>query len=150
MGKKKVIKQTSEDVLKEQERLSAVQTKAQGRKTQQKLIRGCAYINSTYNNTIITLTDKVGQVIAWSSAGAVGFKGPKKATPYAASRVVEILMERIKKTGLKQLEIYVRGIGSGRESAIRSLAASGMEIVLIKDVTPLPHNGPRPKKARRG
>ena len=149
MGKKKVTKKTAEEVLKEQEKLSAVQTKAEGKKTQTRMTRGRAYIRSTYNNTIITLTDTSGHVIAWSSAGAVGFKGPKKATPYAASRVVEILIERIRKTGLSELEIYVRGIGSGRESAIRALAGSGIEIVSIKDVTPLPHNGPRPKKARR-
>jgi small subunit ribosomal protein S11 len=149
MGKKKVIKKTAEEVLKDQERLSVAQSKAQEKKTHQKLTRGQAYIKSTYNNTIITLTDSLGNVIAWSSAGAVGFKGPKKATPYAASRVVEILIERVKKTGLSAIEVFVKGIGSGRESAIRALAASGMEILSIKDVTPLPHNGPRPKKARR-
>ncbi len=149
MGKKKVIKKTAEEVLKDQERLSAAQTKAREKKTHQKLTKGQAYIKSTYNNTIITITDSLGNVIAWSSAGAVGFKGPKKATPYAASRVVEILVERVKKTGLSAIEVFVKGIGSGRESAIRALAASGMEILSIKDVTPLPHNGPRPKKARR-
>ncbi len=149
MGKKKVIKKTAEEVLKEQEQLSAAQTKAQEKKTRQRLTKGKAYIKSTYNNTIVTLTDNLGNVIAWSSAGAVGFKGPKKATPYAASRVIEILIERVKKTGLSAIEVFVKGIGSGRESAIRTLAASGMEILSIKDVTPLPHNGPRPKKARR-
>ncbi len=149
MGKKKVIKKTAEEVLKDQEQLSIAQTKAQEKKTNQKLTRGKAYIKSTYNNTIVTLTDSFGNVIAWSSAGAVGFKGPKKATPYAASRVIEILIERVKKTGLSAIEVFVKGIGSGRESAIRALAASGMEILSIKDVTPLPHNGPRPKKARR-
>ncbi|TRZ83816.1 30S ribosomal protein S11 [bacterium] len=149
MGKKKVIKRTAEEVLKDQERLSVAQTKAQEKTTNQKLTKGKAYIKSTYNNTIITLTDSFGNVIAWSSAGAVGFKGPKKATPYAASRVVEILIERVKKTGLSAIEVFVKGIGSGRESAIRALAASGMEILSIKDITPLPHNGPRPKRARR-
>jgi small subunit ribosomal protein S11 len=149
MGKKKVAKQTSDDVLKEQERLSSVQNKVQGQKTQRKLIRGQAYIQSTYNNTIITLTDMTGKVITWASSGSVGFKGPKKATPYAASRVVEILSERIRKSGLQELEIYVKGIGSGRESAIRALAAAGFDIISIKDATPLPHNGPRARKARR-
>jgi len=149
MGKKKVIKKTAEEVLKDQEQLSAAQAKAREKKTRQKLTRGKAYIKSTYNNTIVTLTDSFGNVIAWSSAGAVGFKGPKKATPYAASRVIEILIERVRKTGLSAIEVFVKGIGSGRESAIRALAASGMEILSIKDVTPLPHNGPRPKKPRR-
>jgi len=149
MGKKKVIKKTAEEVLKDQEQLSAAQTKAREKKTRQKLTRGKAYIKSTYNNTIVTLTDSFGNVIAWSSAGAVGFKGPKKATPYAASRVIEILIERVRKTGLSAIEVFVKGIGSGRESAIRALAASGIEILSIKDVTPLPHNGPRPKKPRR-
>lgn len=149
MGKKKVVKKTTEEAIKEQERLSAVQTKAQAHKTSKILTKGRAYIQSTYNNTIITLTDALGNVIAWSSAGAVGFKGPKKATPYAASRVVEILVERVRRTGLSELEVFVKGIGSGRESAIRALAASGLGILSIKDVTPLPHNGPRARKARR-
>ncbi len=149
MGKKKVVKQTTEEVIKEQERLNAAQTKAQAKQVHKRVTRGHAYIQSTYNNTIITLTDTLGRVITWSSAGAVGFKGPKKATPYAASRVVETLVERIRKTGLSQLDVFVKGIGSGREAAIRALAASGMEILSIKDVTPLPHNGPRPRKPRR-
>jgi small subunit ribosomal protein S11 len=150
MGKKKVAKQTQEDVLKEQEKLSTTQNKVQAKKAPPRVtIRGRAYIQSTYNNTIITLTDMAGRVITWASAGSVGFKGPKKATPYAASRVVEILTERVKKSGMQEIEIFVKGIGSGRESAIRALAAAGFEVKLIKDVTPLPHNGPRPRKARR-
>jgi len=150
MGKKKVAKQTQEDVLKEQEKLSTTQNKVQAQKTLPRVtVRGRAYIQSTYNNTIITLTDMAGRVITWASAGSVGFKGPKKATPYAASRVVEILTERVKKSGMQEIEIFVKGIGSGRESAIRALAAAGFEVKLIKDVTPLPHNGPRPRKARR-
>ncbi|MFA6437484.1 MAG: 30S ribosomal protein S11 [Candidatus Paceibacterota bacterium] len=150
MGKKKVAKQTQEDVLKEQEKLSTTQNKVQAQKSIPRVTtRGRAYIQSTYNNTIITLTDMMGRVITWASAGSVGFKGPKKATPYAASRVVEILTERVKKSGMQEIEIFVKGIGSGRESAIRALAAAGFEVKLIKDVTPLPHNGPRPRKARR-
>jgi len=149
MGKKKVAKQTSEDVLKEQERLNSAQAKAQSKNTNARTTKGRAYIKSTYNNTIITLTNPSGDVITWASSGSVGFKGPKKSTPYAASKVVEILTERVRKSGLKELEIFVKGIGSGRESSIRALAASGFEILSIKDVTPLPHNGPRPKKARR-
>jgi small subunit ribosomal protein S11 len=150
MGKKKVIKRTAEEVLQEQEKVNIAQNKAaQAGKTHKTITRGRAYIQSTYNNTTITLTDKLGNVITWASAGAVGFKGPKKATPYAASRVVEILISRVRKTGLKELEIYVKGIGSGREAAIRALAAASINIVLIKDITPLPHNGPRARKPRR-
>lgn len=149
MGKKKIVKKTAEEVLKEQESFSARQAKAQTRESLKKLTKGKVYIHSSYNNTVVTLTDDLGNVIAWSSAGAVGFKGPKKATPYAASKVVEGLMGKVRKTGLKKLEVFVRGIGSGRESAIRALAAAGMQLVSIKDVTPLPHNGPRPRKKRR-
>jgi len=151
MGKKKVVKQTTEDVLKEQEKLSDTQTKVQVKKAGGgiMLTKGRAYIQSSYNNTIVTFTDHLGNVITWASAGMVGFKGPKKATPYAASRVIEILVDRVRKTGLREVEIFVKGIGSGRESAIRALAAAGFEITAIRDVTPLPHNGPRPRKARR-
>ncbi|MGB9608885.1 MAG: 30S ribosomal protein S11 [Minisyncoccia bacterium] len=107
------------------------------------------YINATYNNTIITVTDENGNVLSWSSAGSVGFSGPKKATPFAASKVVSIISEKIKPFEIKNVEIYVKGIGSGRDSAIRSFASEGFNIVLLKDVTPIPHNGPRPPKPRR-
>ncbi|OGZ33505.1 MAG: 30S ribosomal protein S11 [Candidatus Portnoybacteria bacterium RBG_13_41_18] len=108
-----------------------------------------AYIQSSYNNTILTLTDLNGDVLAWASSGALGFKGPKKATPFAASKVVETAIEKIKKIGAREVIIYVRGIGSGREAAIRALASHGLEIVAIKDTTPIPHNGCRPPKVRR-
>ncbi|MEK7500995.1 MAG: 30S ribosomal protein S11 [Patescibacteria group bacterium] len=111
--------------------------------------KGRVYIRASYNNTLVSLTDGQGNVIAAASAGALGFKGPKKATPYAANRVIEALGERIRKVGLRDVVVYVRGIGSGRESAVRALMGQGLNITAIKDVTPMPHNGPRPPKPRR-
>lgn len=111
---------------------------------------GKIYISSSYNNTILTLTNAKGQVLAWKSAGSVGFKGTKKSTSFAASRVAEAIANICKKMGIvDKLEILVRGIGAGRESAVRSLIAQGLNIVSIKDVTPMPHNGCRPRKTRR-
>jgi len=110
---------------------------------------GRAYIQATYNNTLITLTDLNGNVLAWSSAGNCGFKGPKKATPYAASIIGKNVCDKVKPYGLKEVNVYVRGVGSGRESAVRSLNANGINILSIKDVTPLPHNGCRKPRPRR-
>lgn len=110
---------------------------------------GCAFIQATYNNTIVTLADPNGNVIAWSSSGHMGFKGPRKATPYAATLIVKDAVEKAKPYGLREVHVFVRGIGSGRESSIRSLNANGIEVLSIKDVTPIPHNGPRPPKVRR-
>lgn len=114
-----------------------------------KVALGRIYISASYNNTMISATDEKGNVIAWASSGGLGFRGPKKATPFAAARVAEAIVEKVKKTGLAEVEVYVRGIGGGRESAIRTLISKGMDIKLIKDVTPIPHNGPRPPKVRR-
>ncbi|MDD5760525.1 MAG: 30S ribosomal protein S11 [Candidatus Pacebacteria bacterium] len=111
--------------------------------------KGRIYINASYNNTSILITDLKGNALAWSSAGSLGFKGPKKATPFAASKVVSVLMEKARKMGLKTAEIYLKGIGGGRDMAIRSFASQGLDITMIKDITPIPHNGPRPKKMRR-
>lgn len=126
-------------------------TYAQKKKKKRKLnvIHGIAHIQATYNNTIVTLADLSGNVITWSSAGHVGFRGPKKSTPYAAGIIVRDALERAKEVGLKNLDVRVQGVGSGREAAIRALAAQGMNILSIKDVTPIPHNGPRPRKPRR-
>ena len=110
---------------------------------------GNLYISSTYNNTIVTLTDSLGKVLAWRSAGAIGFKGTKKATPFAASKVAEALCIIADKMGVSKINVFVKGIGSGRDSAIRSLASHGLEILSITDITPIPHNGCRPKKSRR-
>ncbi|HBH11886.1 MAG: SSU ribosomal protein S11p (S14e) [Clostridiales bacterium 38_11] len=111
--------------------------------------RGQAHIHSTFNNTIVTLTDVRGNSISWSSAGQMGFKGSRKSTPFAASLVAEEAAKKAMEHGLKTVEVYVKGPGAGREAAIRSLQATGLEVSLIKDVTPIPHNGCRPPKRRR-
>ena len=123
--------------------------KKKKRKVRRQVQRGKAYILSTYNNTMITLTDLHGNGLAWSSAGLLGFKGAKKATTYAANQVVLDVAEKVAKYGLSDLEIYVKGVGSGREAAIRGLAQKGFNLSLIKDTTPIPHNGCRPPKPRR-
>ena len=110
---------------------------------------GRAYIQSTFNNTLVTLTDPTGNVIAWGSAGTVGFKGSRKSTAFAAQRAAEDAARKGKEQGLRQVEIFVRGPGAGREAAIRSLQASGLMVTSIRDVTPIPHNGCRPRKRRR-
>lgn len=119
------------------------------KKIRNQVRKGQAHIQCSYNNTLITVTDSDGAVIGWSSSGLLGFKGAKKATSYAATQVVADLTEKVKKYGVAELEVYVKGVGSGRESAIRALANKGFELVLIKDITPIPHNGCRPRKPRR-
>lgn len=111
--------------------------------------RGRIYVNASYNNTVFTVTDEKGNVVAWLSAGSLGFSGPKKATPFAASKVAEAIAEKVKRYGPTNVEVYVRGVGRGRDAAVRTLAAKGFVILAIKDVTPIPHNGPRPRKTRR-
>jgi len=110
---------------------------------------GRIYIFSSYNNTILTLTDASGGVLSWTSSGRLGFKGAKKATPFAASKVAETISQAAKKLGIDKVDVFVKGIGSGRESAVRSLATRGLDISSVKDVTPIPHNGCRPPKVRR-
>ncbi|HTM68054.1 MAG TPA: 30S ribosomal protein S11 [Candidatus Binatia bacterium] len=110
---------------------------------------GRAYVQATYNNTIVTLTDPNGNVLGWSSAGVVGFKGPKKSTPYAASVIVKDVCDKVKDAGLKEVSVYVCGVGSGREGAVRALHANGLNVTGIKDITPIPHNGCRAPKPRR-
>jgi small subunit ribosomal protein S11 len=111
--------------------------------------RGQAHVNASYNNTIVTITDQNGNAISWSSAGKMGFRGPKKATAYAAGVIVKDCVERANEAGIKEVDVFVKGIGSGREAAIRSLNANGMQVTSIRDLTPFPHNGCRPKKPRR-
>jgi small subunit ribosomal protein S11 len=126
--------------------------KAKPRKTKKARVavpQGRAYIQATYNNTIVTLTDPSGNVLGWSSAGVVGFKGPKKATPYAASIIVRDAVEKVKETGLKDVQVLISGVGQGREGALRALNANGLNVLSIKDVTPVPHNGCRPPRPRR-
>ncbi len=110
---------------------------------------GAAYIQATFNNTIVTITDQTGGVITWATAGHMGFKGSRKGTPYAAQMAAEAAAKKAVDAGMKQVDVYVKGPGSGRESAIRALQAAGLDINLIKDVTPVPHNGCRPPKRRR-
>jgi small subunit ribosomal protein S11 len=131
-------------------RRSAGRGKTRVRRRDRKNIpRGRAYIQATFNNTIVTLTDPMGNVIAWSSAGANGFKGSRKSTPYAAQVTSEQAVRRALEHGLRQVDVYVKGPGSGREMAIRSLQSSGLMVVSITDTTPIPHNGCRPPKRRR-
>lgn len=124
-------------------------SKKKSRKEKKSVSRGKAYISASYNNTLVSITDTHGNVLAQSSAGQVGFRGPKKSTPYAAGIIVKDLAERVRDYGLKDLDVLVKGIGSGREAAIRALSAQGFNITSIKDRTPIPHNGVRPKKPRR-
>ncbi len=124
--------------------------RARGRRRERKSIpSGRAYIQSTFNNTMVTLTDPQGNVIAWGSSGTAGFKGSRKGTPYAAQLAAHDAARKAMEHGLRQVEVYVRGPGSGREAAIRSLQSSGLYITGIRDVTPIPHNGCRPPKKRR-
>ena len=148
MGKKRIIQQTEEELLKEGESVDA-KVKKEVQVGPKKIKEGKVFISSNYNNTIITLSDPKGNVLSWRTAGSIGFKGTKKATPFASSKVAEAIAQTVKKLGIEKLEVEVRGIGSGRESAIRSLAARGMEITSIKDTTPIPHNGSRSPKVRR-
>ncbi|OHA55367.1 MAG: 30S ribosomal protein S11 [Candidatus Veblenbacteria bacterium RIFOXYC1_FULL_42_9] len=113
------------------------------------MTRGQAHILATYNNTIITLTDQTGNVLVNCSAGQVGFKGPKKSTPYAAGIVVRTALEKVRDYGLKEVEVLIKGVGVGREAAIRALYANGLNLVSIRDITPSPHNGCRPPRPRR-
>ena len=113
------------------------------------ITNGYVYIKASYNNTIVTITDYSGNVFAWSNAGGNGFKGAKKATPYAAGVIVKSAVEKSKIYGLKSVQVFVKGIGPGRDSAIRALNANGLNVVLIKDMTPIPHNGCRKRKPRR-
>lgn len=125
------------------------QKKRGPKKIKRSIHNGEAHIQTTFNNTIVTITDPTGNVIAWSSAGSLGFKGSRKGTPFAAQMASEAAAKRAMEMGLKQVEVYVKGPGAGRETAIRALQAVGLEITLIKDVTPVPHNGCRPPKRRR-
>jgi len=119
------------------------------RSERKNVVKGHAYIRSTFNNTIITLTDQQGNAISWGSAGVLGFKGSRKSTPFAAGQAAEKAARDAMEHGMREIEVFVKGPGPGREAAIRSLQAAGLEVTLIKDVTPVPHNGCRPKKRRR-
>ena len=119
------------------------------RRERKNVEKGAVHIRATYNNTIVTITDTNGNAVSWASAGGLGFKGSRKSTPFAAQMAAEAAAKAAMEHGLKSIEVYVKGPGSGREAAIRSLQAAGLEVTLIKDVTPIPHNGCRPPKRRR-
>ena len=119
------------------------------KKEKKNVLQGVVHIQSTFNNTIVTSTDTQGNAIAWASAGATGFKGARKGTPFAAQSAAESVAKKSIDQGMKKVEVYIKGPGSGRETAIRAIQAAGLEITLIKDVTPIPHNGCRPPKKRR-
>lgn len=120
------------------------------RKIKKNIAKGCAHIHSTFNNTIVTISDEAGNVVAWSSAGALGYKGSRKSTPFAAQMAAEAAAKAAIEHGMKSVEVSVKGPGPGRESAVRSLQTAGLNITVINDVTPIPHNGCRPPKRPRG
>ncbi len=123
--------------------------KASKKKIRRNVAKAVAHVQATFNNTIITITDTNGETLAWSSSGSIGYKGSRKSTPFAAQRAAEKVADAVKKMGVHEIDVKVKGPGSGRESAIRALHSSGLDIKVIEDVTPLPHNGCRPKKRRR-
>jgi len=142
--KKKLEKKKAENTQK------GKKSKKRKKKVARKVSVGKAYIKATYNNTIVTLTDLQGNVISWASAGIAGFKGPKKSTPYAASIITRLAVGRAKEEyGLQEVSVYIKGVGTGRESAVRALNNNGLIVTLIKDVTPVPHNGCRQRRPRR-
>jgi len=140
MGKKRIVKQGSED---------GSQSKAQSFSSRKRVDTGVLVVEATYNNTKAVLTDTKGNTLSWSSSGALGFKGARKGTPFAAAKVGETLAGKAESMGLRDVSIIVRGVGSGRESAIRGFVSKGFNVLSLKDETPVPHNGPKPKKPRR-
>ena len=145
MGKKKVIEKGEATSVKAPETAPPARSK----KSNVQIENGRIYVTSSYNNTVISVTDDKGNMVAWATAGSTGFSGPKKATPFAASKIVAAIVEKTDKTGPRKVDIFVSGIGPGRDSAIRSLANQGFEIMSVRDVTPIAHNGPRAKKERK-
>ncbi|MBI4691880.1 MAG: 30S ribosomal protein S11 [Candidatus Terrybacteria bacterium] len=143
MGKKRIIKKEGGTVDQE------LKARSLSKISKKKLASGILHIQSTYNNTILTITDSKGNMVMWASSGSLGFKGAKKGTPFAASKVAELLAEKAKMVGIKDVDVVIKGVGAGRESAIRTFAAKGIEINLIRDRTPVPHGGVKPRKPRR-
>ena len=142
MGKKRIVKKNSSGVD------SALKARSLAKSMKNKVLEGTLYVESTYNNTRLSLADRKGNILAWSTAGSLGFKGAKKGTPFAASKIGELIGEKAQQAGIKEVMVIVKGVGSGRESAIRSLGAFGVEIVSIEDRTPVPHNGCKARKPR--
>ncbi len=140
MGKKRIVKSGAS---------SESKAKAASKVSKKKVSEGILYVEATFNNTKVSLTDRKGNVLFWSSSGSLGFKGAKKGTPFAAAKVGEVLAEKAEMVGMKEADVVVKGVGTGRESAIRSFMSRGVEITSIKDRTPVPHNGPKAPKPRR-
>ncbi|MEK7568622.1 MAG: 30S ribosomal protein S11 [Patescibacteria group bacterium] len=143
MGKKRIIKKEGQSVDQ------GLVSRALSRTAKKKLVQGTLFVQSTYNNTKVLLADNVGNALVWSSSGSLGFKGAKKGTPFAAAKVGELVGEKAAAIGIKEVVVVVKGVGAGRESSIRGFNSKGIDITLIRDVTPVPHNGPKPKKPRR-
>jgi small subunit ribosomal protein S11 len=143
MGKKRIIKKSGSTLDQ------GLKSRALAKATKKKIVSGKLYVEATYNNTKVSLTDKTGNVIIWSSCGALGFKGAKKGTPFAAAKVGELVGEKAKMAGVKDVDVIITGVGSGRESAVRSFIAHGIEVNSIEDRTPVAHNGPKSKNPRR-
>ncbi|MBL7045390.1 MAG: 30S ribosomal protein S11 [Parcubacteria group bacterium] len=143
MGKKRIIKKAGGEVDK------GLQSRSLARLSKKKLETGILHVQATYNNTKLIFTDTKGGAIMWGSSGALGFKGAKKGTPFAAAQVGELLGEKAALIGVKNVDVVIKGVGGGRESALRGFVTKGIQVNSIKDITPVPHNGPRPKKARR-
>lgn len=144
MAKTKVIEKEEEKVVD-----AATETKVTKGKGKKKVLAGILSVEATFNNTKVTFSDKGGNALFWSSSGSLGFKGAKKGTPFAASKVGDILGEKAAAIGVKEADVVIKGVGSGREPAVRAFMAHGIELTSVKDVTPVPHNGPKPKKPRR-
>jgi small subunit ribosomal protein S11 len=143
MGKKRIIKKAGGEMN------SGLRSRSISRTPKKKIDSGILHIQATYNNTKLLLSDKTGNAVMWSSCGALGFKGAKKGTPFAAAKVGEVLGEKAQIMGMKDVDVIMRGVGSGRESSLRAFSAKGIAVSSIKDATPVPFNGPRPKKPRR-
>lgn len=142
MGKKRIVKKNSSGVD------SALKARSLAKVIKKKIVEGTLYVESSYNNTRLSLADRFGNILAWSSSGSLGFKGAKKGTPFAASKIGELIGEKAQQVGLKEVNVIVKGVGSGRESAIRGFSTFGVEVVSIIDKTPVPHNGPKARKPR--
>lgn len=143
MGKKRVAQKKMGSVD------SGLKSRALARMPKRRIAAGTLYVEATYNNTKVLLADKEGNTLAWSSSGALGFKGAKKGTPFAAAKVGELIGEKAQAIGIKEANVVITGVGAGRESALRAFAGKGIDISVIQDRTPMPHNGPKPKKPRR-
>lgn len=147
--KEAVLEKEEATVLEAGEKENTANNKKKNKKLKRQVLKGRATIKCSYNNTMVVISDMTGGVLGWASSGLLGFKGAKKATPYAATQVVANVTEKVRKYGVRELEVFVRGVGSGRDASVRALANNDFDLVSIKDVTPIPHNGCRPKKPRR-